>query len=106
MTYQVLARRFRPKTFQEVVGQEGVTGTLVQGLKSGRIPHAWLFAGPRGVGKTTTARILARAVNCEKGPTPEPCGVCPVCKDFRKEGILMSRRSTGPPTGVSKMSGS
>ncbi len=82
MTYQVLARRFRPKTFDEVVGQESVTGTLVQGLKSGRIPHAWLFAGPRGVGKTTTARILARALNCEKGPTPEPCGVCPVCKDF------------------------
>ena len=78
--YQVVARRFRPATFGEVVGQEGILASLRSALGSGRVPHAFLFSGSRGVGKTTTARILARALNCEHGPTPDPCGTCPPCR--------------------------
>jgi DNA polymerase-3 subunit gamma/tau len=78
--YQVVARRFRPRTFAEVVGQDGVVASLRSALQSGRIPHAFLFAGSRGVGKTTSARILARALNCESGPTVEPCGECVQCR--------------------------
>ncbi len=78
--YQVVARRFRPKAFDEVVGQDAIQATLKAELDSGRVPHAFLFAGSRGVGKTTTARILARCLNCEKGPTPEPCGTCALCR--------------------------
>jgi DNA polymerase-3 subunit gamma/tau len=78
--YQVVARRFRPATFADVVGQEPVLSTLRGCLSQGRLPHAFLFCGSRGVGKTTTARILARAVNCEKGPTPDPCGTCAACR--------------------------
>ncbi|MBK8098954.1 MAG: DNA polymerase III subunit gamma/tau [Planctomycetes bacterium] len=80
--YQVVARRFRPKAFDEVVGQEQVVGSLRSSLQQKRIPHAYLFAGSRGVGKTTTARILARCLNCEQGPTPEPCGTCALCKSL------------------------
>src|SRR5215510_14115932 len=78
MSYLALARKWRPRTFDEVVGQPTVTRTLKNALSTGRIGHAFLFAGARGVGKTTTARILARALNCAKGegPTPEPCGEC------------------------------
>ncbi len=81
MSYQVLARKWRPKTFEEVVGQETVTRTLQNALASGRIGHAFLLSGARGVGKTTTARILAKALNCSKGdqPTPAPCGECASC---------------------------
>lgn len=79
----VLARKWRPERFGELVGQEHVTHTLVEALKRGRIAHAFLFAGIRGVGKTTAARILARCLNCEKGPTPEPCGECPACQEIR-----------------------
>lgn len=82
MSYQVLARRWRPQTFDEVVGQEPVTRTLTNALRHGRVAHAFLFAGPRGVGKTTTARILAKALNCDKGPTPEPCNGCLNCQEI------------------------
>lgn len=77
--YQVVARRFRPKRFEELVGQEAVVRSLGGALQSGRVPHAFLFAGSRGVGKTTSARILARALNCERGVGTQPCGVCATC---------------------------
>src|SRR5881397_4053896 len=79
MTYQVLARRLRPQRFADVVGQDHVTRTLQAAIAAGRVAHAFLFAGPRGVGKTTTARLLAKALNCEKGPTEKPCNACEPC---------------------------
>src|ERR1051325_11271146 len=79
MSYQVLARKYRPQTFEEIVGQEHIATTLVNALRQGKIAHAYLFSGPRGVGKTTTARILAKALNCVKGPTPTPCNACDSC---------------------------
>src|SRR5688572_3495612 len=80
MSYLVLARKYRPSTFSEVVGQEHVTRTLANAFATERVHHAFLFCGPRGVGKTTLARILGKALNCEQGPTAEPCGVCMPCK--------------------------
>jgi DNA polymerase-3 subunit gamma/tau len=74
-----LYRRYRPQTYADVIGQEHVTEPLMQALRSGRVGHAYLFSGPRGCGKTTSARILARCLNCEQGPTPTPCGECPSC---------------------------
>jgi DNA polymerase III subunit gamma/tau len=82
MAYQVLARKWRPARFDDVIGQRGVTETLRNALASKRIAHSYVFAGPRGVGKTTTARILARALNCVKGPTTDPCGVCDACVEI------------------------
>ena len=82
MPYQVLARKWRPQRFEEVVGQRPVTQTLRNALVSKRVAQAFLFAGPRGVGKTTTARILARALSCVKGPTPDPCGACDACVEI------------------------
>jgi len=79
MAYEALARKWRPKTFDEIVGQGHVTRALSNAITSGKIHHAYLFSGTRGVGKTTFARILARALNCENGPTPAPCLVCPSC---------------------------
>jgi len=80
--YLVLARKYRPQRFEDLTGQEHVVRTLQNALRSGRVAHAFLFCGPRGCGKTTSARILARALNCEKGPTPEPCGVCGPCVEI------------------------
>ena len=80
MSYLVFARKWRPLTFDDVVGQTHITDTLKKAIEKNRIAHAYIFSGTRGVGKTTTARILARALNCEKGPTPAPCGTCDSCK--------------------------
>jgi DNA polymerase-3 subunit gamma/tau len=80
--YTVLARRYRPQTFSEIVGQEAVAQSLANALKSNRVAHAYLFTGARGVGKTSTARILAKALNCVNGPTPTPCGVCDMCRSI------------------------
>ncbi len=82
MSYQVLARKWRPQQFDDVIGQPAVTRTLGNAIKTGRIAQSFVFAGPRGVGKTTTARILARALSCEKGPTANPCGACDACREI------------------------
>ena len=81
-----LYRKYRPSTFSEVIGQEHVTEPLSNALESGKIHHAYLFSGPRGCGKTSSARIMARSLNCQKGPTPNPCGQCQSCKDLVANG--------------------
>lgn len=82
MSYQVIARKYRPQTFSDLVGQSHVTATLANAIKNNRVAHAYIFSGARGVGKTTAARILAKAMNCVKGPTAEPCGECDSCKEI------------------------
>ena len=82
MTYEVFARKYRPQTFDDIVGQTHVSRTLKNAVEQNRLAHAYLFVGPRGVGKTSTARILAKALNCVKGPTVTPCGVCDNCKEI------------------------
>ena len=82
MSYQVIARKWRPQTFDDLVGQQHVTETLKNAIKNDRVAHAYIFSGARGVGKTTAARILAKALNCMKGPTAQPCGECDSCKEI------------------------
>src|ERR1700721_2164125 len=82
MAYQVIARKWRPQTFADVVGQRHVTQTLENAIASKRVAHAYIFSGVRGVGKTTTARILAKAMNCVKGPTATPCNECDSCREI------------------------
>ena len=82
MSHVALARKWRPQRFEDVIGQRGVIETLKNAIATGRLAHSFIFAGPRGVGKTTTARILARALNCVKGPTAEPCGKCDACVEI------------------------
>jgi DNA polymerase III subunit gamma/tau len=82
MSYQVIARKWRPQTFADLVGQSHVTETLANAIRNNRVAHAYIFSGARGVGKTTAARILAKALNCVNGPTAEPCGICDSCKEI------------------------
>ena len=86
--YQALYRKWRPRTFDEVIGQQHITETLKNQVKSGRLSHAYLFIGTRGTGKTTCARILARAVNCEHPVDGNPCGVCPACRGILEGSVL------------------
>jgi DNA polymerase III subunit gamma/tau len=83
MSYIVLSRKYRPKSFNEIVGQEHIVNTLVNAIQTNRVAHAYLFAGPRGVGKTSMARILSKALNCQKGPTDTPCNKCSTCESIR-----------------------
>ena len=84
MSYLVLARKYRPEVFDEVVGQEHITNLLEKSIQSDRLAHAYLFCGPRGIGKTSCARILAKSLNCEQAPTLKPCGQCPACQEITK----------------------
>jgi len=88
MSYQVIARKYRPQTFEEVVGQRPIVTTLRNAVEQQRIHHAYLFSGPRGVGKTTVARLLAKALNCIKGPTSTPCNACPSCAEITQSRSL------------------
>jgi len=107
--HQALYRRYRPQTPQEVLGQDHVIRALTGAIREGRLHHAFLFCGPRGTGKTSTARILAKMVNCEQGPTAEPCGVCSQCVAIREgthlDVVESLRGSIGPaPTRPSSES--
>src|SRR5258708_30213427 len=84
MSYLVLARKYRPQNFEELVGQAHITELLRKSIESGRIAHAFLFCGPRGIGKTSCARILAKSLNCQNGPTLKPCGTCFACQEIAK----------------------
>ncbi|MBI4467715.1 MAG: DNA polymerase III subunit gamma/tau [Acidobacteria bacterium] len=88
MSYQVIARKWRPQTFDEVTGQEAITRTLTNAVRTGRLHHAYIFSGSRGVGKTTTARILAKALNCAEGQSDKPCGLCPSCQEIARGGSM------------------
>ena len=100
MAYQVLARKWRPQQFDDVIGQPAVTRTLKNALTSRRIAQSFVFAGPRGVGKTTTARILARALSCAKGPTADPCGACDACLEIAEGRDIDVLEIDAAPTSV------
>src|SRR3954466_502497 len=95
MSYQVLARKWRPKDFGSLVGQEHVVRALRHALEQKRLHHAYLFTGTRGVGKTTLARILAKCLNCETGATPEPCGKCSACVEVDAGRLVAVREGAG-----------
>jgi len=88
MAYIILARKYRPQTFDEVIAQEHITNTLKNAIKTDHIAQAFLFTGPRGVGKTSMARILAKALNCEKGPTDTPCNECKNCVEITRSNSV------------------
>ena len=104
MSYLVLARKYRPQRFAELVGQEHVARTLTNAIAQNRVHHAFLFTGARGVGKTSAARILAKALCCEKGPTAAPCGVCDICQEIaggRSVDVHRDRRAPRTPRSTS-----
>ena len=88
MEYLALYRKWRPKVFEDMIGQEHITRTLKNAVKNGRVSHAYLFCGPRGTGKTSAAKILAKALNCEKGPAPVPCNQCSLCVGINRGRVM------------------
>src|SRR6516165_786338 len=102
--YQVIARKYRPQTFSELIGQEHVRTTLENAINQRRIAHGYIFSGQRGTGKTTVARILARCLNCEKGPTATPCGVCASCKEIAAgSGVDVIEIDAASNRGINEM---
>lgn len=100
-SYRVLARKYRPQSFSEMIGQDSLVRVLSNGIESGRLPHAFIFTGIRGVGKTTTARIMARSLNCETGPTVNPCGICEPCKSILEDrSVDVIEMDAASQTGV------
>ena len=101
--YQALYRKWRPRTFDEVVGQEHITETLKRQVATGRLSHAYLFTGTRGTGKTTCAKILARAVNCQNPVNGNPCNVCPACQGIENGSILDVLELDAVPSGTRQL---